>query len=83
MPAAAANMAYWHLVLDALPLASRMAAGRHAVTRLWVLLQDFCSVGTAPAAWRQEVPAGHPFMRWQPASRRWLLVRPSPDADDA
>ena len=51
------------------------AAGLHAVARLWVLLQDFCSVGTAPAAWQQEVPAEHPFMCWQPGAQRWQLVR--------
>ena len=37
------------------------AASRHAVARLWDLLQDFCSVGAAPASWRGEVPPDHPF----------------------
>ena len=51
------------------------AASRHAVARLWELLQDFCSVGAAPASWRGEVPPDHPFLRWQPGAQRWLLIR--------
>ena len=51
------------------------AASRHAVARLWDLLQDFCSVGAAPASWRGEVPPDHPFLRWQPGAQRWLLIR--------
>ena len=52
-------------------------AGRHAVARRLpsVLLQVFSSIGTAPVAWRQEVPANQPFMRWQPDAQRWQLVR--------
>ena len=51
------------------------AASRHAVARLWDLLQDFCSVGAAPASWRGAVPPDHPFLRWQPGAQRWLLAR--------
>ena len=52
-------------------------AGRHAVARRLpsVLLQVFSSIGTAPVACRQEVPANQPFMRWQPDAQRWQLVR--------
>jgi hypothetical protein len=49
------------------------AAGRHAVARTWILLQDFCSVGTAPAAWQDAVPPTHPFIHWQPDTRSWQL----------
>ena len=51
------------------------AASRSAVARLWDLLQDFCSVGAAPASWQQQVPPTHPFMRWQPDAQRWQLTR--------
>ena len=51
------------------------AASRSAVARLWDLLQDFCSVGAAPASWQQQVPLTHPFLRWQPDAQRWQLTR--------
>lgn len=49
------------------------AAGRHAAARTWILLQDFCSLGTAPASWQAEVPPAHPFIHWQPDTRSWQL----------
>ena len=49
------------------------AVGRHATARLWILLQDFCSLGTAPAPWQAEVPSTHPFIHWQPDARSWQL----------
>ena len=51
------------------------AAARHAVARLWILLEDFCSVGTAPFSWRAEVPPTHPLLRWDALSSHWRLVR--------
>jgi len=51
------------------------AAQRHAVARFWDLLQDLCSVGTLPAAWRSEVPASHPFLCWDASAQRWYVHR--------
>jgi hypothetical protein len=53
-------------------------AGRHAVARLWDLLQDFCTLGAAPASWRAAVSAQHPFLRWQPDRQSWRLRRRHP-----
>ena len=54
------------------------AAQRHAVARFWDLLQDLCAVGTLPAAWRSEVPASHPFVRWDAGAQRWRVHRLPP-----
>ena len=51
------------------------AAQRHAVARLWDLLQDLCTVGTAPAAWQQQLPAEHPFICWDVEAHRLRLHR--------
>jgi hypothetical protein len=43
--------------------AARLAAlKQQAVDRFWELLQDFVVVGAAPPAWRDKVPAQHPFL---------------------
>ena len=54
-------------------LAARAAA--RAVARLWELLQDFCSLGVAPADWSAVVPANHPFLGWNAGAASWQLVR--------
>jgi len=54
------------------------AAARHAVARFWDLLTEFCSVGTAPAAWRREVPSNSPFFRWHSQTQQWQPAHPSP-----
>ena len=54
-------------------LATRAAA--RAVARLWELLQDFCSLGVAPADWSAVVPAAHPFLGWNAVAASWQLVR--------
>ena len=51
------------------------AAANHAVARLWDLLQEFCTLGAAPAAWREALPAAHPFVRWDAGASRWRLHR--------
>jgi hypothetical protein len=51
------------------------AAQRHAVARFWDLLQDLCTVGTAPAAWQQQLPAEHPFICWDVEAHRLRLHR--------
>ena len=55
-------------------LAARVAA--RAVARRWELLQDFCSLGMAPADWSAVVPTDHPFLGWNAGSASWQLVRP-------
>ena len=56
------------------------AASRHAVARLFILLQDFCSLNCAPAAWQAEVHFTHPFIHWQPDSQSWQLTCSDPEA---
>ena len=51
------------------------AAQRHAVARFWDLLQDLCTVGTAPAAWRLQLPPEHPFICWDAEAHRLRLHR--------
>lgn len=34
-----------------------------ARARFWELLVDFVQCGAAPAAWLEQVPADHPFLR--------------------
>jgi hypothetical protein len=55
-------------------------AGRHAVAQLWDL-QDFCTLGAAPASWRAAVLAQHPFLRWQPDRQSWRLRRRHPEME--
>ena len=59
------------------PLSAQLvpAAQRHAVARFWDLLQDLCTVGTAPAAWQQQLPAAHPFICWDAEAHRLRLHR--------
>ena len=52
------------------------AACAHAVTHFWNLLQDFCTAGDAPVCCRLAVPAGHPFLHWDPGATQWCLDRP-------
>ena len=54
-------------------LAGRAAA--QAVARLWELLQDFCSLGVAPADWSAVVPVDHPVHGWNAGAASWQLVR--------
>ena len=51
------------------------AASRHAVARLHVLLQDFCSLNCAPASWQARVHPTHPFIHWQQDTRSWQLTQ--------
>ena len=51
------------------------AAGRQAVARFWALLADFCGLGMAPRRWQDQVPAGHPFLHWLPAEKKWRVNR--------
>ena len=48
-------------------------ASRQAVSRFWDLLQDFCSLATAPTKWQEQVTQGHPFLFWEPAKKEWRL----------
>ena len=51
------------------------AAQRHAVARFWDLLQDLCAIGTAPTAWQRQLPAEHPFIRWDAEAHCLRLLR--------
>ena len=51
-------------------------ATRSAVAHFWELIQDFCTVGNAPVAWRTAILPPHPFFHWDALSSRWLLGRP-------
>ena len=50
------------------------AARRHAIARLFILLQDFCSLNCAPASWKAEMHTSHPFIHWQPDTLSWQLT---------
>eukprot|EP00887_Chlorella_sp_A99_P001838 scaffold19.g1838.t1 len=56
------------------------ALGARAVECMWGLLQEFCSLGKAPKAWRSEVAEVplHPFLRWSelPPRPGWRVARP-------
>ena len=61
-----------------MPPPLKVKAIQHAVARFWDLLQDLCAAGTLPAAWRSEVPASHPFVRWDAGTQRWRVHRLPP-----
>jgi hypothetical protein len=48
-------------------------ASRQATTRFWNLLQDYCTLATAPPEWQEQVTQGHPFFYWEPVDREWKL----------
>lgn len=52
------------------------SASQQAVARFWDLLQDFCSISTAPLQWQEQVGEGHPFFSWHAASMQWVLSYP-------
>ena len=49
--------------------------GRRPGCGRWELLQDFCSLGVAPADWSAVVPADPPFLGWNAGAASWQLVR--------
>lgn len=49
-------------------------AAQHAVARFWDLLQDFCTVGLAPATWQAQLSGEHPFFCWQPVAMEWQVM---------
>jgi hypothetical protein len=50
------------------------AARRHAIARLFILLQDFGSLNCAPASWKAGMHTSHPFIHWQPDTLPWQLT---------
>lgn len=50
--------------------------GRSAVARFWSHLSDFVALGCVPAAWREHLPAQHPFICYDPASASFAVSRP-------
>lgn len=45
------------------------------ISVFWELLADFCGLGLAPLQWREQVPSGHPFIRFNSESARWEFFR--------
>lgn len=55
------------------------AAGRKGVADFFGNLADFCGLNTAPRAWRQAVPANHPFLTFDSDRQRWRVRRSGGD----
>lgn len=51
------------------------SVGRCAVAKFWSELANFCGLNMVPQQWQAQVPAGHPFLRWNVAAQRWQVCR--------